>query len=100
MAGEEKTEHIPAIFEIGLLLNGNQLFSPGEKKNRPRLGGESIPQSCAEINPSFLRWRKIVPFLKWGKTNHNENFGWRNKKYILCWLEMQYLLIVVETEYT
>jgi len=34
MDGVEKTEHIPALFEIGSFLNGNQLFFPGEKKSR------------------------------------------------------------------
>jgi len=53
MDGEEETEPIPAIFEICPLLEGNQLFSPGEKK-RPKHGGESIPQSRAYINPSLL----------------------------------------------
>lgn len=38
MDGEEKTEHIPAIFEIGSLLNGNQLFSSGEKKTAEACG--------------------------------------------------------------
>jgi len=36
MDGEEKTEHIPAIFKIGPRLNENQLFSPGEKKKTGR----------------------------------------------------------------
>jgi len=39
MDGEEKTEHIPAIFEIGPLLNWNQLFSPGEKKKAAEAWG-------------------------------------------------------------
>jgi hypothetical protein len=34
MDGEEKTEHIPAIFEIGPLLNGNQLFFLKKKNGR------------------------------------------------------------------
>jgi hypothetical protein len=38
MDGKEKTEHIPAIFEIGPLLHGNQLFSSEEKKNGLGLG--------------------------------------------------------------
>jgi hypothetical protein len=34
MDGEEKTEHISTIFEIGPLLNGNQLFSHKKKNGR------------------------------------------------------------------
>jgi hypothetical protein len=50
-------------------------------KKGQRFGGESVPQYRAENNPSFLGWRKIIPFLRWGLRNHNENFGWRNEKY-------------------
>jgi protein gp37 len=39
--------------KLAPLLNGNQLFSHGEIKWL-RLGGESIPQSRSEINPSFV----------------------------------------------
>ena len=61
MAGEEKTEHIPAIFEIGLLLNGNQLFSPGEKKTGRGLGVNPYLSLVPRLTLRFYGEEKSYP---------------------------------------